>query len=53
MPSNREPVPVGISLPLYLTLYALLIVAYVSVLFYMARSRANAVAHEADPCTLI
>jgi cytochrome bd ubiquinol oxidase subunit I len=43
---NREPVPVGISLPLYLALYVLLIAAYVSVVFYMA-ARANAIAHEA------
>jgi cytochrome bd ubiquinol oxidase subunit I len=44
--TNPTPVPVGISLPLYLTLYVLLIVAYISVLFYMA-GRANAIANEA------
>jgi cytochrome bd ubiquinol oxidase subunit I len=42
---SREPVPVGISLSLYLALYASLIVAYVSVVFYMA-TRANEIAHE-------
>ena len=29
---------IGVSLTLYLTLYALLITAYVSVVFYLARS---------------
>lgn len=33
---TARPVPVGISLALYLLLYAALIVAYVSVLFYLA-----------------
>jgi cytochrome bd ubiquinol oxidase subunit I len=43
--SGSKPVPVGISLPLYLTLYVLLIVAFITVLFYMA-SRASKIAHE-------
>jgi cytochrome d ubiquinol oxidase subunit I len=38
---TSTPVPLGISLPLYLTVYVLLIAAYVSVLFYMARNAAR------------
>jgi cytochrome d ubiquinol oxidase subunit I len=34
--ANPAPVPVGISLALYLLLYAVLITAYIGVLFYMA-----------------
>jgi cytochrome d ubiquinol oxidase subunit I len=35
--ANPTPVPVGVSLTLYLLLYATLIAAYITVLFYMAR----------------
>jgi len=35
--ANPTPVPVGLSLTLYLLLYATLIAAYITVLFYMAR----------------
>lgn len=35
--ATARPVPLGTSLSLYLIMYALLIVAYVSVLFYLAR----------------
>src|SRR6185369_9408424 len=35
--ANPAPVPVGISLTLYLLVYALLIASYISVLFYLAR----------------
>jgi cytochrome d ubiquinol oxidase subunit I len=35
--ATTRPVPIGISLTLYLTLYALLIVAYIGVLFHLAR----------------
>jgi cytochrome d ubiquinol oxidase subunit I len=44
--ANPAPVPVGVSLTLYLLLYAVLIAAFVTVLFYLAGK-----AHEpaADP----
>jgi cytochrome bd ubiquinol oxidase subunit I len=35
--ATSKPIPIGISLTLYLLMYAALIVSYISVLFYMAR----------------
>ena len=35
--ATAKPVPIGISLTLYLTLYAVLISAFISVLFHLAR----------------
>jgi cytochrome d ubiquinol oxidase subunit I len=41
--ASSVPAPmIGLSLALYLTLYAVLIVAYVSVLFYLARKAGGA-----------
>ena len=39
--ATAKPIPLGISLSLYLMLYVALIVAYVSVLFYLARKAAG------------
>ncbi len=36
--ATKTPIPIGTSLTLYLLLYAALIVAYISVVFYLARS---------------
>jgi cytochrome d ubiquinol oxidase subunit I len=35
--ATAKPIPLGISLSLYLVLYVALIIAYVSVLFHLAR----------------
>jgi cytochrome d ubiquinol oxidase subunit I len=35
--ATGKPIPLGVSLSLYLILYVALIVAYISVLFYLAR----------------
>jgi cytochrome bd ubiquinol oxidase subunit I len=35
--ATQRPVPIAISLTLYLALYAFLIVAYIGVLFHLAR----------------
>jgi cytochrome d ubiquinol oxidase subunit I len=40
--ATKIPVPIGISLTLYLVLYALLIVAYIAVLFHLARRAGEA-----------
>jgi cytochrome bd ubiquinol oxidase subunit I len=39
--ATRKDIPIGTSLALYLSLYAALIVAYISVLFYLAGKGAN------------